>query len=321
MEILRSLQDITPVPDGVVTVGTFDGIHRAHQAILKTTLACARENRTTATVVTFDPHPRLVVKQKNGRRVELLTTTEEKIALLEEFHPDRVIIIPFTAAFSRTSPEDFIATILCDTIGMRRLVIGYDHGFGRNRSGDTAFLKKCEKTCGFILDIQEPISNESGIISSTLIRKFLAQGRVDKAAACLGRPYHLKGTVVKGDSRGRANNYPTANIHVDNGNKCIPCNGVYAVRVRMRDEYHKGVMNIGVRPTYGDNPASLEVHIIDFDRDIYGAELEISFLQRVRHEKKFESTEQLIRQIHADVAYTRNYLSSTGGTRVSDKTT
>lgn len=300
MEVIRNLNDIEKISDGVISVGTFDGIHLAHQAILKTALKYAEIGHTKVTVVTFDPHPRLVVKQKNGAKVKLLTTVEEKVQLLEKHKIGRVVIIPFTLEFSRTSPEDFIMNILCEKIGLKRLVIGYDHGFGKNRSGDIEFLKEAAKKCGFIVDIQEPISNKIGIISSTLIRNLLTGGEVEKAYECLGQPYSLTGKVVKGDGRGKTISYPTANILIDDENKCIPKSGVYSVKIKIANKSHNGVMNIGVRPTFGGDSKVLEAHIFDFNETLYDFEISISFMQRIRPEKKFDSIEELKKQIDSD---------------------
>ncbi len=307
MEVIRTIEDIKRVPDGIVTVGTFDGIHLAHQAILARVISYAEEHSLKSSVVTFHPHPRLVVKKADGLRVELLSPIEEKIKLLGPYNIDRLIVIPFTEKFSQISPGNFISEVLCERIGLRNLVIGYDHGFGKNRSGNLELLEKYREKCGFDVDVVESISNEQGVISSTLVRKLLKAGDVIFAAECLGRLYQLMGKVVKGDGRGRQLDYPTANIGIPDQNKCLPENGVYIVKVLLKKETLNGVMNIGRRPTFGKTEISPEVHIFDFDRDIYGEDIEVHFCSRVRGETKFESAEELTDQIKKDVSFARNY--------------
>jgi len=307
MEIIKSLKEIKHIPESIVTVGTFDGIHLAHQSILEKVIYHARNNNYISTVVTFDPHPRLVVRQFNGKKVRILTTADEKIILLSSYEIDRVIVIPFTIEFSSTSPEDFIHEILCKKIGLKRLVIGCNHGFGKNRYGDSELIKKYAKSSGFDVEIQESISNEFGVISSSLIRKFLMNGEVEKANICLGRSYNMIGKVVPGDKRGRILSYPTANIKITDSDKCIPQNGVYIVNVDIKKQKFNGVMNIGVRPTFNKSTKVLEMHILDFNQDIYDAEITVEFLQHKKKEKNFDSAEALQNQIEKDVHYAQNY--------------
>jgi len=308
MKIIRDLESIEQIPDGVVTIGSFDGIHLAHQAILKKVVRYAADHRLKSTAVTFDPHPRLVVQNTDGKSVELLTTIDEKIELFKSLGLHRVIFIPFSIEFSQMPPELFLSETICKKIGVKKLIIGYDHGFGRNRSGGIELMIKSAEACGFKVNVEEPISNEKGIISSTLVRAFLKKGDVSSAAVCLDRPYSLSGKVVKGDGRGKEHlRYPTANILVHDRHKCLPANGVYVVRVRIANSDYQGVMNIGLRPTFGKTEISLEVHLFDFDGDIYGKEITVEFLERVREEKKFDSPDDLISQIDRDVAFAKEY--------------
>jgi len=307
MEVINDLKDCTPIPDGVISVGTFDGIHLAHQKIIQRVTEQAKDLNVPSTIVTFEPHPRLVVNQGDGQPVWILTTIEEKITIFRELGIDRVVIIPFTQEFSQTSPESFVTDVLCRTIGMQKLIIGHSHGFGRNRAGNIDFLCQIEKGCNFEVINQEPISNHWGIISSSRIREFVLQGEINKVSECLGRPYHLAGIVVPGDGIGHKLNYPTANVQLSHPNKCIPANGVYIVRVGINGAQYNGVMNIGIKPTFGKNARSLEVNILDFVNDIYNMQIEIYFLERIRGEKKFDSPELLQQHVDADVESARNY--------------
>ncbi|MFC1557240.1 bifunctional riboflavin kinase/FAD synthetase [candidate division KSB1 bacterium] len=309
MEVINTITDIERIEDGVITVGTFDGIHSAHLAIIQRVIDYAKKHGLKSSVITFNPHPRQVIVKENGKPLELLTTIDEKITLLKSFSIDRLIVIPFTREFSRTPPENFITDVLCEKIGMKHLIIGYDHGFGKNRSGDIDFLRKYEKKCGFTLEVQGPISHSLGAISSTAIRTFLRKGEVDNAAKFLSRPYHLTGTVTHGDGRGKSIHYPTANIQPYDEYKCIPANGVYVVGVKIGNDSYSGIMNVGVRPTFGNNTSTLEVHIFDFDRTIYGADVMVEFLTRVRSEKKFDSAVMLKEQIDTDASFAREYLA------------
>ncbi|KPK96325.1 hypothetical protein AMJ80_00605 [bacterium SM23_31] len=319
MEVIIDLKDCITIPDGVISVGTFDGVHLAHQKIIQRVIEQAKDLRVPSTIVTFEPHPRLIVKQRNGKPVWILTTKEEKIEIFKELGPDRVVIIPFTEEFSQTSPESYVRDILCGIIGMQKLIIGHNHGFGRNRAGNIDFLRKLKKRCYFELINQDFISNRWGVITSSRIREFVLRGEISKASECLGYSYHLTGIVVPGDGIGHKMKYPTANIQVNHPNKCIPANGVYIVRVGINGVQYNGVMNIGTRPTLGKNEQSLEVNILDFIKDIYNMQVGIYFLERIRGEKKFDSLELLKQQINADIDFTRNYFLSNQINKESSK--
>ncbi|MFC1554108.1 bifunctional riboflavin kinase/FAD synthetase [candidate division KSB1 bacterium] len=310
MELINNLDDYRKKSDSVITVGTFDGIHIGHAAILKRVIDYSKENNLTSTIVTFYPHPRLVVKQKNGRAVKLIYTIDEKIEVLREYEIDRLLVIPFTREFSQTSPESFVSEILCKKLGLKCLIIGHDHGFGKNREGSIEFLKKFEKECKFDIFVQEPITNDLGVISSSLIRDLLENGDIKKANRCLNRPFFITGQVIHGDKRGRILNYPTANIKIENKDKCIPGNGVYVVKIDIEGDSHFGVMNIGVRPTFDKSEKTLEIHILDFSQEIYGTELKVSFLDKLRDEKKFNSADILKSQIDSDIVDAMNIIKN-----------
>ncbi len=308
MEVIRSLEDCQRQSNSVITIGTFDGIHRAHQTIIDKVVTYAKEKRAPSTVVTFEPHPRYVVRKKANAPIGLLTTVEEKINLIEQRDVDRLIIIPFTEAFSKILPDEFIEQILFQAIGFQTLIIGFDHGFGKDRAGDRDFLKNESEKLNFDFIVQEPISNQSGIIASSKIRKLILDGEMECARGSLGRSYLISGTVIRGDGVGRKLNYPTANIKIDNEKKCLPPHGVYVVSVDLNGKKFQGVMNVGIGPTFNGKSTKLEVHILDFDEDIYNAKISVAFLKKIRNEKKFDSPVLLKQQIQKDVNIARSYI-------------
>lgn len=298
------LEQIRKDTSSVVTVGTFDGVHVGHQAIIRYLVNRARERNGTSVVVSFSPHPREVV---HGEEIPLLTTIDERADAVEKLGVDRFIIILFTREFSRLKAEEFVREILVDRIGLREIAIGYDHAFGRDRRGGPEMLKDLGEQLGFTVDIIPAQVVNEHVVSSSEIRELLAgEGDVALAEALLGRPYSLRGTVVRGDGRGRAIGFPTANLSVDHPRKVIPAPGVYAVRVEIpgRPAYGpgmlEGMMNIGYRPTFGSNDLAVEVHLLDFDDDLYGADLRVEFANRMRDEQKFESKQALVEQLSRD---------------------
>lgn len=283
----------------VVTVGTFDGVHRGHQAILDYLRRRAAKADGTSVVVTFDPHPREVVR---GEPVPLLTTIGERAELLERFGIDRYVVIPFTQAFSQLSAEDFVRDVLLKRIGLQEIVVGYDHGFGRGRKGDHAMLQALGEAEGFRVDIIPAQLSEDQVISSTEVRRLLQAGDVREAAVLLGRPYAVQGLVIEGDRRGRTIGFPTANLRLSDARKVLPAYGVYAVRVGVpgRAEAVAGMMNIGMRPTFDGAEERLEVHLLDFDGHLYDLELWVDFVERLREERRFDSVDALVRQLSED---------------------
>ena len=295
----------------VLTVGTFDGVHLGHQAIL----AYLKERAATvdgcSVVVSFDPHPREVVL---GEHVGLLTTLDERADLLERFGIDRFVVLPFTRDLSNLEPEAYVEQVLIEMIGLREVVIGYDHRFGRNRSGSRETLEALGATHGFSVDvIPEQIVRETTVSSSAIRRLLGDEGDVAAAAALLGRSYFLTGTVVRGDGRGRTIGYPTANLRIRSDRKLVPRAGVYAVHVERSgeqgEEQWAGMMNVGRRPTFeADGALGVEVHLFDFEGDLYGDTLRVSFVERIRDEMKFDGPESLVAQLRADEERSRQVL-------------
>ena len=305
------LEQIEKDGGSLVTVGTFDGVHVGHQAIVRYLVDRAQVRRRRSVVVSFDPHPREVL---SGRTVPLLSTIDERAGYLEALDLDRFIVLPFTPAFATLSPEDFVQQILVDRIGIEEIVVGYDHGFGRGREGNVEVLRKLGAKLGFMVDVISAQSVHQHVVSSTAIRRLLTEeGAARQAAEMLGRPYPLSGAVVHGDGRGRTIGYPTANIAVDHPRKVIPKRGVYAVEVCLIGEEGRygGMMNIGYRPTF-DSAAQLhlEVHLFDFDRSLYGRTLSLAFVKRLRDEQKFGSIDALVAQLAEDERQSRLVLSS-----------
>lgn len=300
MKFERGLEQVVRDPHSVVTVGTFDGVHRGHQAVLGYVRAQAQQRGGKSTVLSFDPHPREVLR---GEPVPLLTTIEERVALLEALGIDRFIVLPFTPALAAMSAEDFVAQVLVERIGLQAVCVGYDHTFGRNREGNVALLETLGPRYGFAVDVIPPQVVGDRTVSSTLIRQLLLRdGAVEQAALLLGRPYSLQAIVVHGDGRGRLLGFPTANLHVAHPRKIIPRNGVYAVRVWLpeRPSWLYGMMNIGMRPTFEGDRRMLEVHILEFEGDLYGKLLRIDFIARLRDEQHFASIEALRAQLFQD---------------------
>lgn len=299
----HGIDEIRPNPDSVLTVGAFDGIHRGHQAILRKVKRRARDLGGPATLVTFDPHPREVL---SDRPVPLLTTIEERAQLAEEEEIDRFVVLPFTREFSELTPEEYVQDVLLGKVGMQGIVVGYDHRFGRGQEGTTETLRALGRRADFGVVVVSAEELGDRTISSSEIRRLLREkGAVQKAAQLLGRPYRLGGVVVRGEGRGRKIGYPTANIRPEHPRKLVPAKGVYAIRARLSDDSdpraHGGMMNIGVRPTFEkDEETVVEAHLFDFDGNLYGEEVVVEFVERVRDERAFSSVDELATQLEND---------------------
>lgn len=292
-----------------VTVGTFDGVHRGHQEILKELLRVARSRGERSVLVTFDPHPLKIVRPENAPR--LLTTRSEKEALLNDWEVDAIAFVPFRTELAQYDPARFVREILVEHFGLAHLVIGYDHGFGRGRTGDVATLKQIGAEMGFEVDVIEPFQVDRKNVSSSGIRSCVQEGDVAAAAAGLGRPFSLIGTVVRGAGRGGPDlGMPTANVEVSDADKLIPPAGIYAVRTGTGKKKGSGVMHIGPRPTFESAKATLEVHLFDFFGDLYGKSLRVEFVERIRGIEKFDSAEALGAAMQADGIAARRILEA-----------
>ncbi len=300
MTIFRDLSEVERDPNNVLTVGTFDGVHLGHQFIIEQLQEFAQRWNGVPTVVTFDPHPQIVLASPTRPPIRILTTTEQKLQRLQLHGVEKVIIIPFTRSFSRISSEEYVTRILYDTIGMKGIVIGYDHAFGRDRKGSIETLKEIARVKGFRVEQLPPRKDDGMIISSTGIRRLIAAGDMETANRCLGYFYTVVGRVIPGDGRGRKIGFPTANVELENPHQLLPADGVYAVQAKVGEESHQGMANIGFRPTFNGRHRHLEVHLFDFNRDVYDAHIQVSFISRIREERKFDSAEDLRKQLHSD---------------------
>jgi len=313
VQVSRNLSEFHPDKDTVVTIGTFDGVHLGHRRVIDQVKATAARIGGESVLLTFFPHPRMVLFPKTEQL--LLTTEEEKIALLKEMGIDQLIIHPFTREFSMLSSGEFIEQILVKGLRTKRLIIGYDHHFGKDREGSFENLKNSGPRWGF--EVEEIPAREADNIkvSSTRIRQALARGEVEVANNLLGYCYRLTGTVVKGQQLGRKLGYPTANIISPEPYKLIPGNGVYAVNVLSAGRKFGGMLNIGVRPTVDGIHRTTEVNIFDFDADIYGESLTIEFVKWVRAERKFAGLEELKIQLAADKIAVQKIVNEEAGNK------
>jgi riboflavin kinase/FMN adenylyltransferase len=299
MNIYHSLDSFQRLECAVVTSGTFDGLHIGHKKILKRLKEISVQSEGESVVLTYWPHPRMVVSE-DSQDLQLLSTIDEKIELFAEMGIQHFVIIPFTRAFSELSSDDFIRQILVDKIGTKKLVIGYDHRFGKNREGSFEFLQNNAASYGFEVEEIPRQDIEDLAISSSRIRQSLLSGNVDEAEHLLGRPYSITGIIVKGKQLGRTIGFPTANIQLHESYKLIPANGVYVINAYYNGEVYHGMLNIGVRPTVDGTSRTIEANIFDFDKEIYGEDLRVELLHYLRPEQKFNGLDALIEQINID---------------------
>ena len=299
MKIYNSIDEFKKVKGAVVTTGTFDGVHIGHRKIISRLNETAKKIGGESVLLTFHPHPRMVLFP-DDHDLELITTMDEKIQLLKDAGVQNLIIHPFTREFSRITSIDFIRDILVEKLGTSVLVIGYDHHFGRNREGSFEHLKESGPLYGFQVEEISVQDVDDVAVSSTKIRKALQEGDVLTASKYLAHPYQLSGNVIHGDKLGRKLGYPTANIQVEDRNKVIPANGVYACYVILNGKKLKGMLNIGTRPTVMGYIRRIEVNIFDFEQQLYGQSLILELKDRIRDEKKFENVERLKERLAID---------------------
>jgi riboflavin kinase / FMN adenylyltransferase len=292
LKVYRDINDFKNVRNPVVTTGTFDGVHLGHQKIISRLKEAAKEESGETVLLTFYPHPRMVLFPEDND-LKLINTQEEKIELLRQYGVDHLIIYPFTKEFSRLTSVEFVRNILVNHIHTKRLVIGYNHHFGRNREGSFEHLKEYGPLYGFEVEEIPAKDIDSIEISSTKIRHALQNGDVKTATSYLGHDFILSGKVVDGKKIGREIGYPTANIVVDDKYKIIPADGVYAVKVRHDNRMYGGMLNIGNNPTVNGKHKTIEVNIFDFNKEIYGEDATIYFIERLRDEVKFNGLEEL----------------------------
>lgn len=308
LKIVHSIQSFVANKPTIVTIGTFDGVHLGHRKILEQIIAAAKANDCESLVLTFFPHPRMVLQE--GTEMKQLNTLDEKIALLENLGVDHLVVHPFDKEFSRLTAEDFVKQVLVDTFKLKKIIIGHDHRFGRNRTADINDLTEFGNQFGF--DVEQISAQELNdvSISSTKIRTALCEGNIELANNYLGYDYPLTGMVSKGKQLGRTIGYPTANIQPEEAYKLIPQNGVYVAKSIIAGKTVYGMMNIGNRPTVDGTTHTIEIHFFDFNEDLYGQKITISFLKRMRSEQKFDSLDALKNQLALDKSTAQGFIES-----------
>lgn len=299
MKVIYDIAEFDPEKPVVLTQGTFDGVHFGHQKILKQVADEAKKVDGVSVLLTFYPHPRLVL-YPDDNELKLLSTIEEKVDLVSALGIDYLIIMPFTQELSRLRADEFVRDILVEQLHLTKLIIGYDHRFGRNREGGMDEMVHFADTYGFELEEIAAQDISESIVSSTKIRQALLNGEVHLAGEYLGTPYVLRGKVEEGMQRGTTIGYPTANVRVNSSYKLIPKNGVYAVWVYIGEKKYPGMLNIGYNPTFEDKKWSVEVHLFDFNQNVYHQEIAIAFVSRTRDEQKFDNLQSLVSQLKED---------------------
>lgn len=302
-------------PYPVLGLGNFDGLHVGHQAILKNVFERAEAKGGTAMAFTFDPHPVKVLFPE--RSLELLCTLREKIDLIEACKITHIFCLEFTREFSHQSPRDFVKTFLVDRLKVREVLVGKNYGFGKGRSGNVETLRALGEEFGFHVEIVPPVILKGQMVSSSLIRKLLLEGKVEEAIPLLGRPYQVEGTVIEGEGRGRNLGYPTANILP--GDKLIPGNGVYAVNVEKKGMVFPGIVYVGTQPTFQNSLRQIEIHLFNYADKLYGEDLKVHFFGTVRGEKKFPDRNALVEQIKIDILNAKEILNRHGTAVSSDQ--
>lgn len=309
MKIFKNISEFENVNIPVLTTGTFDGVHLGHKKIISRLCDIASKSGGETVVLTFHPHPRVVLG-KDVSNLKLLNTQEEKLMLLEKAGIQNVIVHPFTKSFSEISSNDFIVKYLIEKIGVKKLVIGYNHHFGKDREGSLEHLQKMAVHYGFEVEEIPAQDLDDVEISSTKIRNALLQGDVVLAAKFLGYDYFISGVVVQGKKLGRELGYPTANIEINDILKLIPGDGIYVVKVEIDNKIYGGMMSIGMNPTVGGEKKTIEVNIFDFEKDIYGKKITVNFIDRIREEEKFSSLDELKLKLDSDKKISLKILSS-----------
>jgi len=302
----REIEFSKPLGNTVITIGTFDGVHIGHRKIIKRIVESAENSALESAVLTFFPHPRMVLQKEVG--IELINTIEERKQILENTGIDHLIVHPFTRAFSRLTAQEYIEEVLVKKLQAKKVIIGYDHRFGRNRNADIEDLKKYGEKYGFEVEEISKQDVDEVAVSSTKIRKALQEGDVEKANTYLGSNFLLTGTIVKGKGLGKDLGFPTANLKIEETYKLIPKTGVYVVKSLIDDQEFFGMMNIGYNPTVGGSEKTIETYFFNLDKNLYGKKLQIEMLKRIREEKKFSGVEELIGAMKEDQAFSEKYI-------------
>ena len=304
---IKTTLDAYPKKDSVVTIGTFDGVHIGHQKIIKQLVEIANKDNLQAVVLTFFPHPRMVLQKDTG--INLINTIDEKSQLLENFGIDHLVIHKFTKEFSRLGAMEFVRDTLVKKLHVKHIIIGYDHRFGRNRTANIDNLREYGEVYNFKITEISAQEIDEVAVSSTKIRKALNNGDIEVANAFLGYNFMLTGTVVEGKNLGKQIDFPTANLNIEESYKLIPKNGSYVVKSIVEDKTIYGMMNIGTNPTVNGESQSIEVHFFNFNKNIYNKKIQVELIKRLRDEQKFDSIDTLKVQLHKDKEICLNYLN------------
>ena len=299
MKIYNSIEEFIPKFKVALTLGTFDGVHIGHQSIIEKLNEVAEKIDGESVLMTFYPHPRHVLRP-NNQKLKLLSTIEERSEMLKEYGLKHFIIQEFSKDFSQLRPDNFVKEILVDKLCVKRLIIGYDHHFGRNREGNYEKLLELSKLYSYEVEKINPLNYMGSTVSSTIIRKKINENKFEEVRKFLGRYFSFSGKIIEGKKMGKKIGYPTANISVENVNKLMPNDGVYAVYIKVNSKDFMGMMNIGYNPTFDSSEKSVEVHILDFNKDIYGLDVKVSIVEKIREEKKFLSVEDLKKNLDLD---------------------
>ena len=309
MQVHKGLDHLPVFKNAVLTIGTYDGVHVGHQVIIQRINELAAEINGESVVLTFDPHPRLVLNP-NDRDLKLISTIDEKIALFEQFGLDHLVITPFSTAFASMDAQEYVEQVLVRRFHPKIIVIGYDHRFGKGRTGDIDLLRALGPQYGYTVEEISVQTIDEISVSSTKVRKALLEGNIRDANAWLAHPFTLHGEVVHGDKLGRTLGFPTANLNIADPYKLIPPPGVYAVWADIGTQRYQGALNIGYRPTVVDQgELRVEVFILDFNGELYGKDIRLVFVDHIRSDQKFDSLDDLIKQMHKDVDQVRTILS------------
>jgi riboflavin kinase/FMN adenylyltransferase len=300
----RELARISPGRPCAVTIGVFDGVHRGHQHLVRLLLESARKDGLATVAITFNPHPRTVLRP--GTAVTYLTSLEERVELLQGLGLDAVAVLPFTSELAQLSPNEFLA-MLSQELEMRLLMVGPDFALGRNRAGTISVMRAAGRELGFRVEVAPLLSEDDEKVGSTVVRQALSEGDLERVTRLLGRPFSLRGPVIAGDRRGRTLGFPTANLAIGL-DRALPAFGIYVTRAYLREHRYDACTSIGVRPTFDVEPRpTVEAFLIDFDEDVYGEELRLELLHRLRGEIKFDSVDDLVAQMHRDIRDTRDW--------------
>ncbi len=303
------LSRVAPGRPAAVTIGVFDGVHRGHQHLVQTLMDAAQREGLAAVAITFNPHPRAVIRP--GTAVTYLSSLEDRVEQLQALGLDAVAVLPFTSELAQLSPQDFLA-MLVDELQVKRLVVGPDFALGRNRAGTIGVIRQVGEKLGFKVEVAELLAEDGEKVGSSSVRQALGEGDVERVGRLLGRPFSLRGPVIRGDQRGRTLGFPTANIAIGL-DRALPSYGVYVTRAYVRETAYESCTNIGIRPTFNVEPRpTVETFLIDFDEDIYGQELRIELLHRLRSELRFDSADELIDAMHRDIRNTREWFRRNG---------